>query len=253
MLFAIFEVGGGVIKHPTARKDIAAKKVDNLMATSYRITALLMILAAGAAFADGSRFSAADVPQGLGIKHQGRIVIRNDESSITAYTFFGNVSQALVSLKTSRTLRYASFGNAVYDSSARVSTPLPVYLSNAITDAAKTHGVDPRLLVAVARRESRFNPNAVSPVGACGIMQLMPATARYLGINNIFDARQNVFAGARYLRTLLDTFHGDLDLTLAAYNAGPGAVQKYNGVPPFRETRNYVASIRAAYQRALQD
>jgi soluble lytic murein transglycosylase-like protein len=252
MLFAIFAVGLGVIVHPTTRKENAARKVHRFMVTSYRITALLMILVAGTALADGSRFSAAEVPQGLGIKHQGRIVIRNDERSITAYNFFGNVSQALVSLKTSRTLRYASFGNSVYDSSAQLSSALPVYLTNAITDAAKAHGVDPRLLVAVARRESRFNPNAVSPVGACGIMQLMPATARYLGIKNIFDARQNVFGGARYLRTLLDTFHGDLDLTLAAYNAGPGAVQKYNGVPPFRETRNYVSSIRAAYQRALQ-
>ena len=82
-------------------------------------------------------------------------------------------------------------------------------------------------------------------------MQLMPATARYLGIKNVFDARENVFGGAKYLRTLLDTFHGDLDLTLAAYNAGPGAVEKYNGVPPFRETKAYVASIRAAYQRSL--
>ena len=84
-------------------------------------------------------------------------------------------------------------------------------------------------------------------------MQLMPATARYLGINNIFDARENILGGAKYLRALLDTFHGDLNLTLAAYNAGPGAVQKYNGVPPFRETRNYIASIRASYERALRD
>jgi soluble lytic murein transglycosylase-like protein len=252
MLFAIFTGGGGVTVHPSPKKLNAAKKVHSRMVTSYRIPAIVMMFVAGAAFADGSRFSASDVPQGLGIKHQGRIVIRNDERSITASTFFGNVSKALVSLRTSRTLRYASFGNSVYDSSAQVNTPLPLYLTSAITDAAKAHGVDPRLLVAVAHHESRFNPNAVSPVGACGIMQLMPATARYLGIKDIFDARQNVFAGARYLRTLLDTFHGDLDLTLAAYNAGPGAVQKYNGVPPYRETRNYVSSIRAAYQRALR-
>ncbi len=125
--------------------------------------------------------------------------------------------------------------------------------SNLITEAARTYGVDPRLMVAIARRESAFNPSAVSRVGACGLMQLMPATARLLGVNDIFDVRQNVFGGAQYLRTLLDAFHGDLDLTLAAYNAGPGAVQKYNGVPPFRETRAYVASIRAAYQRALQN
>lgn len=215
--------------------------------------ASFICLAAASAFADSSRFSAADVRAGLGIKRQGRIVIRNDEQSITAYSFFGNVSKALVTLRTSKTLRYAAFGSSVYDSSAQVNAALPVYLVDAIGDAAKTHGVDPRLIVAVARRESRFNPSAVSPVGACGIMQLMPATGRYLGIKDIFNARENVFAGAKYLRTLLDTFHGDLDLTLAAYNAGPGAVQKYNGVPPFRETRAYVASIRAAYQRSLQD
>ena len=212
-----------------------------------------MIFVAANAFAGGSRLSATDLPKGLGIKKQGRIVIRNDEQSITAYGFFGNVSKALVSLRTSKTLHYASSGSSVYDSSAQLNTQLPIYLANAIGDAAKKHGVDPRLLAAVARRESRFNAAAVSPVGACGIMQLMPATAKYLGVKNVFDARESVFGGAKYLRTLLDTFHGDLDLTLAAYNAGPGAVAKYNGVPPFRETRAYVSSIRSAYQRSLQD
>ena len=223
------------------------------MLTSYRILPVVMCLVAASAFADGSRLSATDLPKGLGIKKQGRIVIRNDEQSITAYGFFGNVSKALVSLRTSKTLHYASSGSSVYDSSAQLNVSLPVYLADAIGDAAKKHGVDPRLLAAVARRESRFNAAAVSPVGACGIMQLMPATARYLGVKNVFDARESVFGGAKYLRTLLDTFHGDLDLTLAAYNAGPGAVQKYNGVPPFRETRAYVSSIRSAYQRSLQD
>ncbi len=82
-------------------------------------------------------------------------------------------------------------------------------------------------------------------------MQLMPATARFLGMSDVFDIRENVFGGTRYLRTLLDTFHGDLDLTLAAYNAGPGAVQRYNGVPPYRETQQYVKLVRAAYERAL--
>src|SRR6266550_2451350 len=222
------------------------------MHISYRILAVVIFLAASAAMADG-RLNAADMPKGLGIKKQAHIVIRNDDQSITAYSFFGNVSKALVSLRTSKTLHYATSGNSVYDSSAQVNTALPVYLADAIGDAAKKHGVDPRLIVAVARRESRFNARAVSPVGACGVMQLMPATARYLGVKNVFDARESVFAGAKYLRSLLDTFHGDLDLTLAAYNAGPGAVQKYNGVPPFRETKAYVSSIRAAYQRSLQD
>jgi soluble lytic murein transglycosylase-like protein len=126
-----------------------------------------------------------------------------------------------------------------------------VHISTVIEDAARTHGVDPRLVAAVAGRESAYDPRAVSPAGACGIMQLMPATARFLGMVDVFDIRQNVFAGTRYLRTLLDTFHGDLDLTLAAYNAGPGAVQKYHGVPPYRETQQYVRLVRAAYERSL--
>ena len=84
-------------------------------------------------------------------------------------------------------------------------------------------------------------------------MQLMPATARFLGVANIFDSRENIFAGTRYLRRLLDTFNGDLDLTLAAYNAGPGAVQKFGGVPPFRETQDYVKRVRATYEASLRD
>ena len=130
----------------------------------------------------------------------------------------------------------------VIEGSPRIDAPY----SALFTEAATTWGVDKRLIVAVARRESAFNPNAVSRVGACGLMQLMPATARVLGISDIFDVRQNIFGGAQYLRQLLDTYNGDVDRTLAAYNAGPGAVEKYNGVPPFAETRAYVASIRAA-------
>ena len=133
----------------------------------------------------------------------------------------------------------------VIESAPRVNAPF----SDLIAEAARAYGVDPRLIVAVARRESAFNPNAVSRVGACGLMQLMPATARVFGITDIFDVRQNVFGGTRYLRQRLDTYSGDLDRTLAAYNAGPGAVEKYNGVPPFAETRAYVASIRASLDR----
>lgn len=133
----------------------------------------------------------------------------------------------------------------VIEGAPRVNAPF----SDLIAEAAKAYGVDPRLIVAVARRESAFKPNAVSRVGACGLMQLMPATARVFGITDIFDVRQNIFGGTRYLRQLLDTYSGDLDRTLAAYNAGPGAVDKYNGVPPFAETRAYVASIRASLDR----
>ena len=215
-----------------------------------KITSLAAALLLAATAARADHFRAADVP-GTGIKQPGKIVIKNDATSITAFHFFENVSQALLTLRSAR-IRFNSFGQAVYDSRAALNQPMPQYLSAIMTEAASRHGIDPRLLAAVAHRESRFNANAVSPVGACGVMQLMPATARYLGVSNVFDARENVNAGARYLRTLLDTFHGDLDLTLAAYNAGPGAVRRYNGVPPFAETQAYVRSIRAAYQQSLR-
>ena len=222
------------------------------MQTSYRIFAAVIFLAAAGAYADGSRFSAADVPAGLGIKKQG--THRDPQRRAVDHRVqFLRQRQQGFGASYGRATRCVTHRSAprVYDSSAQLNTALPVYLASAIGDAAKQHGIDPRLLAAVARRESRFNPAAVSPVGACGVMQLMPATARYLGVKDIFNARENVFGGAKYLRALLDTFHGDLDLTLAAYNAGPGAVQKYNGVPPFRETRAYVSSIRTAYQRSL--
>ena len=198
--------------------------------------------------ADSRSFSAADVPKAK--LKSGKIVVSNDANRITAYRFADNIREALVSL---RSFRVAAnpFGGSVFNSNARV-TAVPPHLAAVINEAAARHGVDPRLVAAVARRESAFNVNAMSQVGACGLMQLMPATAKYLGVTNIFDPRENVFAGTRYLRTLLDTFNGDLDLTLAAYNAGPGAVAKYKGIPPYRETRAYVAAVRASYEKSLK-
>jgi soluble lytic murein transglycosylase-like protein len=213
------------------------------------LTAAVLLVAASAA---GGNFSAADVPSAH-FHQTGKVVIRNDGRSITAYRFFGDIRESLLSLRSVRTaMHYTPFGAALFDSNARVTTPMPAYLSSLIADASKQHGVDPRLVAAIAARESAYNPAAVSPVGAGGVMQLMPATARYIGVTNVFDARENVFGGVRYLRTLLDTFHGDLDLTLAAYNAGPGAVQKYNGVPPYRETREYVRFVRARYEASIK-
>jgi len=210
---------------------------------------VIIAVAALGLSAHAADFSASDVPHAHFRDH---VVIRNDARSITAYRFFGNVREALVTLRSSRALATHSFGAAVFNSNANINAPVPEYLSSVISDAAKQHGVDPRLVAAVARRESAFNPKAVSRVGACGIMQLMPATARFLGIVNVFDPKENVFAATHYLRTLLDTFHGDLDLTLAAYNAGPGAVQRFGGVPPFAETRAYVAAVRSDYERQLR-
>ncbi|MBP2635812.1 MAG: mltF [Firmicutes bacterium] len=109
--------------------------------------------------------------------------------------------------------------------------------------AANKYGVDPKLAMAVAEAESGLSQDALSPVGAVGVMQLMPETASSLGVHNINDPRENVDGGVRYLKQMLNTFDGDVAKAVAAYNAGPQAVKNYNGVPPYSETRNYVAKV----------
>ncbi len=120
----------------------------------------------------------------------------------------------------------------------------PAHVRPLVEAAAARHGLSPALLDAVAHQESRFRQEAVSHKGAIGVMQLMPGTARALGVDP-HDKVQNLDGGARYLRAMLDRFGGDMTLALAAYNAGPGAVERHGGVPPFRETQDYVRRIRA--------
>ena len=112
-----------------------------------------------------------------------------------------------------------------------------------ITAAAKKYGLDPALLAGLVKQESNFNPNARSGVGAKGLTQLMDATARGLGVTDSFDPAQSLDGGAKFLSGLLKQFHGDPSLALAAYNAGPGAVQKYGGIPPYQETQRYVPLV----------
>ncbi len=119
-----------------------------------------------------------------------------------------------------------------------------------VTKAAQKNGLNRRLLASVIRAESNFHPKAVSPKGALGLMQLMPKTARQLAVSNPFNPEQNVQAGARYLKELLGKF-GKVNLALAAYNAGPGAVRQYHGVPPFRETREYIARVRRDMKKKM--
>jgi soluble lytic murein transglycosylase-like protein len=121
-----------------------------------------------------------------------------------------------------------------------------------VQEAAEHHGVDPDLVRAVVRTESAFDPLAVSTAGAQGLMQLMPALSQELGVKDPFDPRENIFAGVQYLRALLDQHDGDEALALASYNAGPGTVLRYNGVPPYPETEQYIRNINGLLARDLR-
>ncbi|WML51647.1 lytic transglycosylase domain-containing protein [Neobacillus sp. PS3-12] len=116
-----------------------------------------------------------------------------------------------------------------------------------INQAAQQYSVPAKLIKAVIQQESSFNTNAVSKTGAAGLMQLMPGTAKSLGVSDVFDPEQNILAGSKYIKQLLDKYDGKIDLALAAYNAGPANVDKYGGIPPFDETANYVRKVSDLY------
>jgi soluble lytic murein transglycosylase-like protein len=135
---------------------------------------------------------------------------------------------------------------------APTDAPAPVppeQIDQLVNQNANIWQVDPALIKSVIANESSFNANATSPVGAQGLMQLMPETAASLGVKNPYDPAQNVAGGTRYLRGLLDRFNGNTKLAIAAYNAGPGAVEKYGDVPPYAETKNYVQNVLASLEK----
>jgi soluble lytic murein transglycosylase-like protein len=153
-----------------------------------------------------------------------------------AGTDFASLASALPT-----TAAAATTGGATTGSSLGAGVPY----AGEITAAAQANGLDPALLAGLIKQESGFNPHAGSGAGAQGLTQLMPATARGLGVTNPFDPAQSIMGGAKYLKQQLDAFGGDVTKALAAYNAGPGAVQRFGGVPPYAETQNYVRVVQA--------
>ena len=151
------------------------------------------------------------------------------------------------STKTKSRQKPASKRGSATGSTARADAARYHRYDTLIEEAAHLYQLPQPFIRAVMRVESDFNPTVVSPAGAMGLMQLMPKTARSMGVSDPFDVRQNILGGARYLRILANRFKGDLVLTVAAYNAGEHAVQKYDGIPPYKETQRYVRRVLKHY------
>lgn len=141
----------------------------------------------------------------------------------------------------------SNYGSNNYGSSAASKSGTRNAYDSYITASAARHGVDPALMKAMMHTESAFNPNARSPVGAQGLMQLMPATARRFKVSNAWNPAENIEGSAKYIAWLMKRFNNNVEFAIAGYNAGEGNVDKYNGIPPFKETRNYVKSVMSRY------
>lgn len=184
--------------------------------------------------------------------HAGQVYMYKDSQGSTLLTNKKSSDRSLQRVKItyypdSNIHRYSNWGAT--EASVRPSfNKNKDAFDHIIKQASSTHGVSEGLIKAVMHTESGFNVNARSPVGAQGLMQLMPATARRFNVSNAYDPQQNIMAGAKYLAWLLKRFNGDQSLALAGYNAGEGNVSKYGGIPPFRETQDYVRRVNSRYQ-----
>lgn len=173
-----------------------------------------------------------------------------DPSKLGATPFAALVQAALAGQQES--LQTDADGIPFAQAGSAPSAPAPVppeEIARLVNANAETWNVDPALIKAIIANESGFNANATSSAGAQGLMQLMPGTAQGLGVSDAYDPAQNVWGGTRYIRGLLDRFGGNVQLAVAAYNAGPGAVDRYGGIPPYAETRNYVQNVLSSFEK----
>jgi hypothetical protein len=180
------------------------------------------------------------------------VVVPEARADIYTRVTSGGVTEAtnLPSAKDFK-LTYRSKGVVIHSPGFQVRPSANHDFDEHILAAAAHHGISQDLIRAVIQVESQFDRLAISTAGARGLMQLMPATARSMGVTDSFDARQNIFGGTRYLRSLLGRYGGDVSLAAAAYNAGEGAVARYNGIPPYKETQNYVRKVNAILGTAV--
>jgi soluble lytic murein transglycosylase-like protein len=193
--------------------------------TTYLIAALVCLLAGGALFftADAS----------------AEIYSYTDENGVLHFS----------NAPTSARYRYAGPETARYASAAHYYTRRMHDYDNIIREASRYHGIQFGLIKAMIHAESGFNPTAISPSGAMGLMQIMPANLNEFGVSDPFNPRDNVMGGTRYLKSLMAKYNSDLPLTLAAYNAGPGVVDKYKTIPPYPETEKYVEKVLRLYSQ----
>ena len=161
---------------------------------------------------------------------------------------FQKILDANMSQKTSASAS-SPFANKIFSSELNPISSGNEDIDHLIETYSEKNGLDSAFVKAVIKQESGFQPKVTSSCGAMGLMQLMPATANSMGVKDAYDPEQNIAGGTKYLKGLLDRFGGDKSLALAAYNAGPNAVAKYNGIPPYKETQNYVKNIMSMYQR----
>jgi soluble lytic murein transglycosylase-like protein len=208
------------------------------MKKSLQLALCIALLTANSLAADS-----AVLRNGFSIRHDHRQII----GAITRL-YIGEDQSSFVDIPTTEIDHYESIPETpapvpVQPARLQPAVPRPFDLNQTVKTASGTYQLDPDLVTSVIRAESGFNTRALSPKGAQGLMQLMPQTATQLGVHNAYDPQANVEAGTRYLRELLERYNFDLIKALAAYNAGPQRVEQYNGVPPYYETKAYVARI----------